>query len=78
MNYAQMPGDTPQIHTIDVQLHCLVPKAIRVALRFGLRRILATTMLTLEALATGMCQPNFDLAAGLLAVRTGVHPVILG
>ena len=58
MMISKMPGDAPQIHAVHIHLHSLLAHLIRIAMLFGLRSVLATTMH-----AAVLCEPDWVLPA---------------
>jgi hypothetical protein len=77
MHHAQLAGDTPQIHPINIQTNCLLTYRIRIALSLRLGRITPMAVLALIPLATGFRPTDFDLTCAFLAVRTFVHSLTL-
>ncbi len=69
---AQMPCDAPEVETVDVEFEGGLPTCEFVAFVFGLWRVSAVAVLTLEALAATVVFAGFMLAGCLTAGRTSV------
>src|SRR5215212_1644860 len=77
MVHFQMARNLSKIHSINIHLGRVFAQALRIALLFGFRCVLPSTVHTAIALRPGFCFACFVLASCLLARWAAFHVPIL-